>query len=181
MQPIHPDPYLKLVKKQNNKVTPATFKRGLIVNVYSTSWSADVIIIGNSQTILKNVPLSSAISPSNIRAGDKCRIDMFDETNQDDMVVAYTYGRSPNTSVLVNHGFVSLNSGNYQAVAHGLSGTPNIISVSTWPGSVPSGGGEPAFAWVTQNGTIADATNIYVDVVSSAGVKEFYWAAAIIS
>ncbi|MGH2639898.1 MAG: hypothetical protein ACRDF4_11575, partial [Rhabdochlamydiaceae bacterium] len=174
----HLDPYLHGVKKQNNKTTPATFKRGVIVTVHPSAWSADVIVVGNNQTILKNIPLSSAITPSQVRAGDRCRIDMFDETNQNDMIIAYTYGRAP--SQVVNSGLFAVPGSDlsHHAIPHGLSVTPTLISVSTWPSGVPSGGGEPGFVWVSQTLPVADATNIYVD--SAGGSKTIYWAAAIL-
>lgn len=132
----HLDAFLPTTKKVNDKITPASFKRGLIVALHPQSWTADVSIIGNTQTVLKNVPLSSAINPNEIQAGDKCRIDMFDETNQNDMVVAYTYGRRPKP--LTNSGFITItftSTGGVdtsQKIAHGLGSAPSMAGVSTY-------------------------------------------------
>jgi len=84
-------PYLDLHNKANERVTPATFKRGIINAVNVQSKTADVQVVGNQNNILKNVPVSSAIDITTLQPGNRCRIDMFDEANQNDMVVAYTY------------------------------------------------------------------------------------------
>ncbi len=98
------------IKRQNQKLIPSTFKRGVITNVYVNMAQADVIIVGDEQTILKGIPLSSAINPKTIIAGDQCRIDMFDETNPNDMVIAYVYGRSQ-PKILTSFGSNSINNG----------------------------------------------------------------------
>ena len=85
------DPYLNLVSKQNNKVTPATFKKGVISAVHTNSNTADVLVVGNNDTTLKNIPVSSVIILSVADVGKRCRIDMFDETNPNDCVIAYLY------------------------------------------------------------------------------------------
>lgn len=84
-------PINEIYKIQNQKLLPATFKRGIISKVNLETFTADVYIIGNPQTILKDIPMSSAIDSNEVQAGQRCRIDMFDESNKSDMVVAYTY------------------------------------------------------------------------------------------
>ena len=85
------DSYLHVHRKANDRTSSASFKRGIISAIYSGSFTADIIILGNTQTILKNVSLSSAINIQTVKVGMKCRIDMFDETNPNDCVVAYVY------------------------------------------------------------------------------------------
>ena len=84
----------ELYKKQNQKLIRATFKKALIVSVNEASATANISIVGNPSTVIKNVPFASHIIPSLVLANDKCRVDLFDETNPNDMVIAYIYGRS---------------------------------------------------------------------------------------
>jgi hypothetical protein len=86
-------PYREIFRKHTGITSPATFKKAVIATVHSESATADVYIVGNAQSLLKNIPLSSAVDANDVKVGDKCRVDMFDETNPDDSVVAYTYGR----------------------------------------------------------------------------------------
>lgn len=80
------------MQEENKKRSPSSYKKGIIVNVHSDSWTADINIIGDYQSLIKNVSLSSGVS-SDVRAGDKCRLELFDESNPNDMVIAYLYGR----------------------------------------------------------------------------------------
>lgn len=181
----HLDPYLKGVEKENKKVTPATFKRGLIVAVHNSSWSADVIVVGNNQTILKNIPLSSAINPNAIQAGDRCRIDMFDEVNQGDMVVAYTYGRKPSSLVhsgIYSAGITGSGTGVAVSIPHGLGQVPTMVSVSSYAliGDLPGAG-------VYTGGTILesiDAVNLNVRIWTGTNTSirtvPIYWFAGIL-
>jgi hypothetical protein len=86
--------YTQIHKEFNERLTPAFTKRGIINKLYPETWTADIQIVGSTQGIIKGVPLSSAIDINDVRIGDKCRVDMFDENNPNDMVVAYTYGRA---------------------------------------------------------------------------------------
>lgn len=82
-----------LHKKQTSKLNPATFKKGFISKTYPDTAVVDIFLAENPQTILRNVPISSSIDITQVMAGDPCRVDLFDETNPTDMVVAYTYRR----------------------------------------------------------------------------------------
>lgn len=82
--------YKDIVRKTNDRVMPPTFAKGMISNVYWSIGTADVVVVGNNQTTLHNVRLSSAV-PSTVKTGDLCRIDFFDPSNPKDMVVAYIY------------------------------------------------------------------------------------------
>lgn len=81
----------KIFQNQNNRLMPATFKKAIITSVNVARNSANVYIVGNAQTIIKNIPLSSAIIASTVKLGSKCRVDCFDESNPSDQVVAYVY------------------------------------------------------------------------------------------
>jgi hypothetical protein len=76
-----------------NITASATYKKGVIAKISLDTASADVTVVGSNQNVLKNIPFSSAIDLNDITVGDKCRIDMFDESNPSDSVIAYTYGR----------------------------------------------------------------------------------------
>ena len=88
-------PYNEVFKKQNDKTSPAFFKKGIINKTYRANYTADVRLVGNEQTIIKNVHLSSSVFALLAAGADltgfKCRIDIFDETNPNDMIVAYVY------------------------------------------------------------------------------------------
>jgi hypothetical protein len=83
--------YLQLHSQANEKITPATFRRGIINAVNIQSKTADVQLVGNQSSILKGIPLSSAINLTTVKAGQRCRVDLFGEINPNDSVVAYTY------------------------------------------------------------------------------------------
>jgi hypothetical protein len=87
------NPYRKTFKDMQNITGSATYKKGIIAKLYLDSASADVVIVGSNQTVLKNISFSSAIDLNDIMVGDKCRVDMFSEYNPSDSVIAYTYGR----------------------------------------------------------------------------------------
>ncbi len=95
-------PYNDVYKKQNQKLIPSSIKKGIISNINTSTWTADVQIIGSNQSIIKNVPLASNLNADLILPGDRCKLDLFDETNPNDMVVAYTYGRRINPTSGLN-------------------------------------------------------------------------------
>jgi len=173
------DSYGGLTKKINKKVTPDAWRRGIISAVHMSANTADVTILGNNASIVKNVPLSSAIDVNAIRVGDKCRLDMFDETNPNDCVVAYTYGRQ--SGARVNGGLLNLNfSGSTIAIPHGLGVIPNLVSIDPDLIYSTSGGHVSSIGTVTLDpGTPPDATNIYVFGTESGNLS-FYWFAAYI-
>ena len=84
-------PYNQIYKEQNKNLIQATFKKAVISSVNVSNNSADVYIVGNVQTTLRNIAFSKSVNISNVRPGDKCRVDCFDESNPNDMVIAYTY------------------------------------------------------------------------------------------
>ncbi len=168
-------------KEQTAKLQPVISRQGVITKLNITAWTADVQIVGNNQSVLKNVPLSSAI-PINILVGDKVILDTLQEnspsSNTGGVVVAYMYGRKAQSLNRVNSGVASVpaNTSAYP-VAHGLGITPNLVSVSSPAAFVPGSPGSVASVYFNS----ADAIYIYVDNFSGGGSRPAYWAAAYIS
>jgi hypothetical protein len=77
--------------RQNKTLLPATFKRAFVAAVHPNNNSADVYFAESPNTVIRNVPVSSAITIANLKVGMRCRVDLFDEKNSLDMVVAYYY------------------------------------------------------------------------------------------
>jgi hypothetical protein len=65
--------------------------KGIISAVYVQSKTADVCFTKNTQTIIRNIPLAKHIDPTTVHIGDRCKVDIFDETNPRDMAVSYIY------------------------------------------------------------------------------------------
>ena len=173
------DSYLNFQKRQLNKISPATFKHGIIAAVYRQSWTADVIVEGDIQTILKNIPMSSAV-PYNVQVGQLCRIDMFDETNPRDSVVAYTYGTAPFSNILrvktSGSGLVYVTAGG-QAIPHGLGQVPDFYFLIGYGSTAGTG----YVADYGSGGKPADATNIYsLAIGGNPGAINCVWAAFVI-
>lgn len=78
-------------KKQHKKIVRSTFKKGFINAVHASARTVDVYFAENPQTIIRNVPIAGTVTVSGIIVGSRCRIDIFDETNPNDMVMAYYY------------------------------------------------------------------------------------------
>jgi hypothetical protein len=151
-------PFNDVFKGQQKKLVRSTFKKAVINQVYVNSNNADVYFAGNPQTIIKGVPLAAGITPSLVMVGDKCRVDVFDETNPNDMVVAYIYGRNLGTATKVfTQADLFTGSSNPLIITHGLGQKPDIYGIV------------PTSDWVFIKGSalvtyeiemIVDATNI---------------------
>ena len=87
-------PVNKVFDMQQKKLVEATFKKGIISAINATAFTADVAFSENPNNVIRSVPLASHINPSLVAVGDRCRIDVFDETSIKDLVVAYIYGRN---------------------------------------------------------------------------------------
>jgi hypothetical protein len=163
-------PFNDVFKGQQKKLVRATFKKAIINQVYANSSTADVYFSGNPQTIIKGVPLATHIIPSLVSVGDKCRVDVFDETNPNDMVVAYIYGKKTpyQQAVLFNQGQTGVTTSSSFTIAHGLGVTPNIFGV--WVESVQNNNdaGVP-FVDVSKGVKGADATYIYLTAAGLTG------------
>ena len=84
-------PFNDIYKRSNKNLIPVIMKKGVITGINTSGNSVDVYLVDNPQTIIKSVPVSSAIVITSTLIGKRCRVDIFDETNYQDMVIAYTY------------------------------------------------------------------------------------------
>lgn len=84
-------PFNDLFKKQQRSLIPSTFKKGFISAVHTNAGTVDVSFAQNPLTIVKGIPVASTVNIANVVAGQRCRVDVFDETNPKDMVMAFTY------------------------------------------------------------------------------------------
>lgn len=78
-------------RQQQKKLVKATFKKGFINAVNISARTVDVYYAENPQTIIRNIPVADTVNISTVRVSKRCRIDLFDETNPLDSVMAYTY------------------------------------------------------------------------------------------
>lgn len=78
-------------RKQQKKLIRATFKKGFINSVNVSGKTVDVYYAENPQTIIRNIPVADTVNISAVIIGKRCRIDIFDETNPSDSVMAFTY------------------------------------------------------------------------------------------
>lgn len=90
-------PYSESFKRDSTKAQPRLFRTGRINNINAEQWTADVVL-EDSQTSIKNVPISLAMSRSEVLVGDRCRLDMLDDAGKQ-FVIAYTFGRGKIGSV----------------------------------------------------------------------------------
>lgn len=84
-------PINRTFQAQQNRLVRATFKKGFISAVYANSMTVDVSFASNPNTIMRNIPIANTVNVTKLAAGQRCRVDMFDETNPNDCVMAYTY------------------------------------------------------------------------------------------
>ena len=163
-------PYQQIHEGQNKKLTPASLKKGVINAIYVSSWTADVQIIGGTSTILKNVPINLSLSLNDIKVGDRCKLDLFDETNPNDMVIAYTYGRAKFKKS--NSGSLSMAAGAVATITHGLGIIPDILSVDSSIGI--SGTANQVYI-----STLSDANTFKLTNASPATVIAYWYAAVL--
>lgn len=77
--------------KQNNTLLPSQYKKAIITAVNAQNATVDVYYISNPQTTIHSIPLAKHIVPSTVQVGFRCRVDLFDEKNSRDCVIAYCY------------------------------------------------------------------------------------------
>ena len=154
----------------NSKLLPANRSKGIIAAVHVAAQTADVMLIANQNTVVKNVPLASHINPNKVAVGNRCKLDFFDEKNTADMVVAYIYG--------TNYSGTKFKSGYAQftgngSIAHGLGVIPDIYGVFNQV--VANGSG---YYLYQDNTNPADNVNIYVLQESGHAVVCYWFAIA---
>lgn len=90
-------PQAQAQKDAYKRLTPEFRRRGVVTKIYGGGRAVDLYFVDNPQTIVKNIPVSipsQAYLLSIIGSfGNvvKCVVDIFNETNSRDMVVAYVY------------------------------------------------------------------------------------------
>lgn len=153
--------YNELYDKQQKKLVRATFKKAVINNINIPNNTADVYFAQSPSTTIKNIPLSSQINASTLIVGDRCRVDIFDETNPNDMVIAYIYGRKIGIANVPKYaygtGSISNGGSNSLAIAHGLGVIPDVWLVITNPAAVYYSGSGRYYTLINVS---ADATNL---------------------
>ena len=74
-------PANRTFQKQNQRLIRSTFKKGFVSAVYPNSRTADVSFASNPLTPMKNIPIASNVDITTIVIGQRCKVDVFDETN----------------------------------------------------------------------------------------------------
>lgn len=143
-----------IVKRQ----MPATFKKAVISKVNYQTATADVFFPTSPQNIIKDVPFASNINVPKVSRGMTCRVDVFDESNINDMVIAYTYGSNMSGIVKVNFGTASVATGG-TTIAHGLGDVPDFVGITPI---------ESASTKVVYQYQSSTATNIYLKSPTSS-------------
>lgn len=93
-------PHSKLYQKNNQRLIPSMRKKAVIVNFNRIGTSVSMYFLDNPQTIIKNVPASvdvqnyleaSAYINNSNSIAINCVVDIFDESNLSQMIIAYVY------------------------------------------------------------------------------------------
>lgn len=145
-------PYNKTYQKQNTRLVPYSFKKAVISSVNTKNNSADISFIGNSQTVVKNIPFASYVNVMKVNPGDKCKVDVFDPSNPSDMVIAYTYGNNSSAPIF-SQGTITIVQGVVNTIPHRLGVIPNFVNYIML--TYPAGGS-------VIESSPADVTNIYL-------------------
>lgn len=144
-----------------------------MTNVNPASNTVDVYFAQNPTTIVKNIPLASQVRANQVMIGDRCRVDMFDESNPNDCVCAYIYGRKfPPTAIFANGEGVTSGTGSF-SVPHGLGFTPSIYFLF---GIIGGGTAEATFLDFTRGAGQADNLNLYAFAQQNG--MHYQWFAA---
>lgn len=78
-------------RQQQKMLVQATFKKGYINAVNINARTVDVYYAENPQTIIRGIPVADNVTLTASLVGRRCRVDVFDETNPNDAVLAFTY------------------------------------------------------------------------------------------
>lgn len=87
-------PHSKLFQRNNQRLIATSKKKAVIVNYNALASLADIYFLDNPQTIVKNVPISNSVQTylqGSLIVNKNCVVDIFDESNSSQMIVAYTY------------------------------------------------------------------------------------------
>lgn len=153
----------KTYTNQNKKLIPQTSRKAIVTATYPNNYTVDVYFIGNNQTVIRNIPIASNVDITKVAQGDRCKIDMFDETNPNDMVMAYTYGKPQKKMFASGSAAVATTA---TTIPHGLGVVPDVVvfipRMASATGSV-------------YESTNADATNIYLTFSAAMGTLTVDW------
>lgn len=126
-------PLNKLFQDQQGKLVRASVKRAVINSVNVAAQTADVYFVENPQTVIRNIPLASNINASTVSPGMTCRVDTFDETNPNNMVISYILGQPAVATLnLVNVPATATSSGTPGQVAYDTGFFYVCVSVNVW-------------------------------------------------
>jgi hypothetical protein len=175
----------QVMADMGRKINPATFKKGVISKLNTSNGTADVYFVENSQNIIKNIQFASNVDLTKITAGMRCRVDIFDETNPSDMVIAYTYGGAGKAGTRFASGTANVTSTTTTTIPHGLGVIPSFVGITktqnpyyTTTYTVTGGGGGTVNNVQSEIGVYqyatADATNIYLRGTTSS-VLSIQW------
>jgi hypothetical protein len=153
-----------LIRDIVKKMMPSTFKKAIISRVNINNSTADVYFAENPQNIIKNISFATGIDVSKIQNGSKCRVDIFDETNPNDMVIAYVYGGAGSSTTRFSMGNETVGTGG-STIAHNLGFIPSFVAITH----------EDNSAVTVYEYQIADIDNIYLK--SSSGTANVNWCA----
>lgn len=78
-------------KHQQKRLVRSTFKKAFINAVNPSAGTVDLAYAENPQTVIRSVPAAKSIDLTAVFVGQRCRVDLFDETNPTDCVLAYVY------------------------------------------------------------------------------------------
>lgn len=117
--------YNDIFKNQNKRLIPESAKRAIISKVNIIQRQADIQLVNNPETVIKNVAVSNAVDITSLAVGDRVKIDIFDEGNTKDMVIAYSYSGKPVSGENATITYVS------NVVLNNLGGGSYSITVTT--------------------------------------------------
>lgn len=89
-------------KKQNQALIEDDYKKAVISAVNPGSRQVDIYFIRNPDTVIRGVAVAAHIPVNDSIIGLRCKVDVFDEVNPKDMVVAYIYGSTTGDTFTVN-------------------------------------------------------------------------------
>ena len=81
----------KIYKHQQKTLIPSTFKKGFISSINAGTRTASIYFSENPNTVIRGVPLAAHIVASTVNIGAQCRVDVFNETGANNMVIAYVW------------------------------------------------------------------------------------------
>lgn len=155
--------YPEFERSKSKKFDALIARKGIVSRINFETWTADIQVIGDTQSVVKNVPLSGGI-PLSISVGDRCGLQTFDESNPDDIIVSFVYGRR--LRPLTSAGSASIPVAVNTSVPHGLGFIPNMVSYVK----------ADATANTFYERQPPDATNLYLTGLTGTVVVRWYAA-----